>query len=65
MKIILNGEEKHIKDNITVKELLVGLKLSYAVAVFINKRQLLQAEYEGWQINAFDKVRIFKPLSGG
>ena len=65
MEIILNGENKHIEGSIKVKGLLESLGMNRCVAVFINGRQLLMAEYENTQINEFDKVRIFRPLSGG
>ncbi|KDR95951.1 thiamine biosynthesis protein ThiS [Peptoclostridium litorale DSM 5388] len=65
MEIILNGEKKQLEGNITVTGLLGSLGMNRCVAVFINGRQLLMAEYETTHINEFDKVRIFRPLSGG
>lgn len=65
MEIVLNGEKKDIPEEFSILELLEHIGMSKRVAIFVNDTQLLGAEYKTTIIHEYDKVRIFKPLSGG
>lgn len=66
MKIILNGEEKEIKEGTTIKELIqeLGIKApNYAVAVGMDV--IPKSEYETYRLKEGDKVEIVTFVGGG
>lgn len=65
MLVIVNNREREVSQKETVSELLKELKLSRNVAVFINGKQLLMAEYDIYSINEKDNIKIIRPLGGG
>lgn len=65
MLITVNNKAIDINYKSTLMELLSLLNYNKSVAVFINARQLLQAEYEIYELKENDIVRIVKPLGGG
>lgn len=65
MKITVNSEKIEIRDNVTVRDILKELKYTSWMAVFINRTQVMAAEYESKYILADDNIRILKPLAGG
>jgi sulfur carrier protein len=65
MLITVNNKAIDINYKSTLMELLSLLNYNKSVAVFVNARQLLQAEYEIYELKENDIVRIVKPLGGG
>ena len=66
MKIILNGEEKEVKEGITVQELIkeLGIKApNYAVAV--GMEVVPKSEYGSYRLKEGDKVEIVTFVGGG
>jgi len=61
----VNNKNISIPPGFTVRELLQHIQSSKSVAVFINGKQLLMAEYDGYRLNEEDNVKIIKPLGGG
>lgn len=65
VKIIVNKEAMTLPENSTVTELLEHINSSKSVAVFINGKQLLLAEYDHHIIKENDDIKIIRPLGGG
>ncbi len=65
MNIQVNKRIMSIPSNFTVSMLLKHIESPKSVAIFVNDRQLLMAEYEEYKLNENDNVRIIKPLGGG
>ncbi len=66
MKIILNGEEKEVKKDITIQELIkeLGIKApNYAVAV--GMEVIPKSEYKTYRLKEGDKVEIVTFVGGG
>ncbi|NPA16428.1 sulfur carrier protein ThiS [Persephonella sp.] len=66
MKIILNGEEREIKEGITIKELIqeLGIKApNYAVAV--GMEVVPKSEYDTYTLKEGDRVEIVTFVGGG
>lgn len=65
MDIIVNKKTIEVPKDCTIDALLQHIKSSKSVAVFVNERQLLMAEYDQYRLNENDMVKIIKPLGGG
>jgi sulfur carrier protein len=66
MRVILNGEEQEIRDDITVAELLHDLQiiLQYG-AVAVNRRVVRKKDHEATYLQAGDHIEIVRPVGGG
>jgi sulfur carrier protein len=66
MRVILNGEEQEIRDDITVADLLHDLQiiLQYG-AVAVNRRVVRKRDHEATRLNAGDRIEIVRPVGGG
>ena len=66
MRVILNGEEQEIRDDITVAELLRELQiiLKYG-AVAANRRVVRKRDHEATSLKAGDRIEIVRPVGGG
>lgn len=65
MEILVNNKKVSIPLGFTVIKLLRQIQYSKSVAVFVNGRQLLMAEYDTCLLNEHDVVKVIKPLGGG
>lgn len=63
--VIINKKETIIPNNSTVSNMLKYINSPNSVAIFINGKQLLMAEYEHYVIKDNDEIRIIRPLGGG
>jgi thiamine biosynthesis protein ThiS len=66
MQVILNGEEREIREAITVAELLHELQiiLQYG-AVAVNRRVVRKRDHEATHLQAGDRIEIVRPVGGG
>jgi sulfur carrier protein len=66
MRVILNGAEQEIRDNITVADLLHDLQiiLQYG-AVAVNRRVVRKRDHEATLLKAGDRIEIVRPVGGG
>jgi len=66
MKIILNGEEKHLNEPLTVAELLTQMGLSERrVAVEVNREIVPRSRHEEHQLQENDNVEVVRAIGGG
>jgi len=66
MKITLNGEQKHIKDNLTLSDLINDLNLDLTkVAVEINLQIAIPEEYANCNLKDGDEIEIVHFIGGG
>lgn len=66
MKIILNGKEREVKDDITVAQLIFDLNVNIKnVAVELNLNILNKSEYAAIKLKQNDRVEIVLPIGGG
>lgn len=66
MKITVNGEEKFVKDHISVNELIENLDLKQTkFAVDINGEIIHRSEYDNYQIKRYDNIEIVVAVGGG
>lgn len=66
MKITVNGEEKLVKDHISVNELIENLDLKQTkFAVDINGVIIHRSEYDNYQIQRYDNIEIVVAVGGG
>lgn len=65
MLIKVNQKELEVPDDFVIKDLLKHLKYTNSVAIWINGKQLLLAQYNDFKINDKDNIKIIKPLGGG
>lgn len=65
MKVIVNNRAFILSKGSTVTDLLEHMNSPKSVAVFINNRQLLLAEYDKYVLEEKDNVRVIRPLGGG
>ena len=66
MKITVNGEERQVKDGITINELVkqLGIKApNYAVAV--GMEVVPKSEYDKYRLKEGDRVEIVTFVGGG
>jgi sulfur carrier protein len=66
MRVMLNGEDQEIRDDITVAELLHDLQiiLQYG-AVAVNRRVVRKKDHEATSLKAGDRIEIVRPVGGG
>lgn len=66
MKIILNGKEREVKDDITIAQLISDLNVNIKnVAVELNLNILNKSEYAAIKLKQNDRVEIVLPIGGG
>ena len=66
MKIIINGNEKDIKENTTIKELLTSLEvLDKTMAVAVNMKIVKKDEWNKYKLEENDKVEALNFVGGG
>ena len=66
MKIKINGIEKNVKDNITIKELLKELNiLDKTMAVAVNMNIVKKDEWDKYKLNENDKIEALNFVGGG
>lgn len=66
MKIIINGNEKDIKENSTIKELLTSLEvLDKTMAVAVNMKIVKKDEWNKYKLEENDKVEALNFVGGG
>ena len=66
MKIKINGIEKDVKDNITIKELLKELNiLDKTMAVAVNMKIVKKDEWDKYKLNENDKIEALNFVGGG
>ncbi len=66
MKITINGIEKEIKENTTIKELLEELKvLDKTMAVAVNMKIVKKEEWDKYTLNKGDKIEALNFVGGG
>jgi len=66
MKIIINGIEKEIKENTTIKELLKELKvLDKTMAVAVNMKIVKKDDWDTYNLKEGDKIEALNFVGGG
>jgi thiamine biosynthesis protein ThiS len=66
MQVILNGEEREIREAITVAELLHELQITLQYgAVAVNRRVVRKRDHEATHLQAGDRIEIVRPVGGG
>jgi len=66
MNIILNGQNKQIEQNTSVKQLLIELDLANKrLAVEVNQEIIPRCDFEKFNLNESDKVEIVQAIGGG
>ena len=65
MEIIVNKKAINIPHDTTVIKLLEYINTGSSVAVFVNGKQLLLAQYQSYELQENDNVRVVRPLGGG
>jgi len=66
MKIIINGETKEFKENITISELLAQLSLDGKVmAAAVNMEIVKQDNWKSFYLNDEDKLELLDFVGGG
>jgi sulfur carrier protein len=66
MRVILNGEEQEIREDITIADLLSDLKISLQYgAVAVNRKVVRKRDHEATRLRAGDRIEIVRPVGGG
>ncbi|NPA11324.1 MAG: sulfur carrier protein ThiS [Epsilonproteobacteria bacterium] len=66
MKIKINGIEKEVKENITIKELLETLQvLDKTMAVAVNMKIVKKDDWDKFKLKEGDKVEALNFVGGG
>jgi sulfur carrier protein len=66
MRVILNGEEQEVRDDITVADLLHDLQITLQYgAVAVNRRVVRKKDHEATRLNVGDRIEIVRPVGGG
>lgn len=65
VEITVNNKVIKVPQEFKIGDLLKYLNYNRSVAIFINGKQLLMAEYQNYKIYDNDNIRIMKPLAGG
>lgn len=65
MKITINDEERNVKDNITIAELLENEGYNKWAIVWVNKEHIFMKYYHEYTIKDKDKVTINDALVYG
>ncbi|HSF32112.1 MAG TPA: sulfur carrier protein ThiS [Candidatus Tectomicrobia bacterium] len=66
MRVILNGEEQEIRNDITVADLLHDLQITLQYgAVAVNRRVVRKKDHQATRLSAGDRIEIVRPVGGG
>jgi sulfur carrier protein len=66
MRVILNGEEQEIRDDITVADLLHDLQITLQYgAVAVNRRVVRKKDHAVTRLSTGDRIEIVRPVGGG
>ncbi len=66
MRVILNGEESEIRNDVTVADLLGDLNISLQYgAVAVNRRVVRKKDHDVTRLKAGDRIEIVRPVGGG
>ncbi len=66
MRVILNGEEQEIRNDITVADLLHDLQITIQYgAVAVNRRVVRKKDHQATRLSAGDRIEIVRPVGGG
>jgi len=66
MRVILNGEESEIRNDVTVADLLGDLNISLQYgAVAVNRRVVRKKDHDVTRLQAGDRIEIVRPVGGG
>ena len=66
MKVTINGNEKDIKENTTIKELLISLGvLDKTMAVAVNMKIVKKDDWDKYKLQENDKVEALNFVGGG
>jgi sulfur carrier protein len=66
MRVILNGEEQDIRDDISVADLLHDLQITLQYgAVAVNRRVVRKRDHAATRLSAGDRIEIVRPVGGG
>lgn len=67
MKLVINGDEKQVTDDMTVSQLLVeeNVKIPDMVSVELNGRILKKTAYDGTILEDGDNVQLVYFMGGG
>lgn len=65
MQVLVNKKPLTIAKGSKLIDLLEELEFTRSVAVFVNDDQLLLADYDTFELEENDEIRIIKPLGGG
>ena len=66
MKVYINGEEKNLREQMTLEDLVAQMKLQgtyYAIA--LNDEVIPKSTYNQQAIKEGDSLEIVKPVGGG
>jgi len=66
MRVILNGEESEIRNDITVADLLGELNISLQYgAVAVNRKVVRKKDHDATHLKTGDRIEIVRPVGGG
>ncbi|HXH13208.1 MAG TPA: sulfur carrier protein ThiS [Alphaproteobacteria bacterium] len=66
MRVFVNGEEREIRDDITVADLLTDLQITLQYgAVAVNRKVIRKRDHQGTRLQAGDRIEIVRPVGGG
>jgi thiamine biosynthesis protein ThiS len=66
MRVLLNGEEQEIEDDITVAALLHALQITLQYgAVAVNRKVVRKKDHEATYLKPGDRIEIVRPVGGG
>ncbi|CUV65499.1 putative thiamine biosynthesis protein ThiS [Sulfurovum sp. enrichment culture clone C5] len=66
MNIVVNGEIKEVKEDITIQELIEFLSIKVGVmAVAVNMNIVKKDDWDSFKLNQDDKVELLQFVGGG
>ena len=65
MKIIVNGEQKEFKENITISTLLKELNIQRVMAIAVNMQIIKEKNWDKYIIKEGDKIEMMTFVAGG
>ncbi len=66
MKVFINGEKRHIPNEVNLSELLKNLSLpSERIAIELNKEVVRKKDWENVRVADADKIEIIHFVGGG
>lgn len=65
IRVIINKKETFLQRNMTILELLEDRNAKDRAAVWLNGKQLLQAEYPTKVICEGDEIKVLRVVAGG